>query len=373
MKFGRRGKGTGRCILKTGRPWRVVDVTIVGGGMAGAITALNLLHRGVDARILERKRAPGTTLCGEGLSAATLRCLAPVFDAAPFIDQTFRGARWRFPGTTIHIPQTCHTMAREAWIPAMLDEVADRGGTVEYGVSGDTDMGGIIVGADGPGSKIRRLVPGAAVDIKIGHQVRFQTDAETPWLEFVTSKRFSPEYAWWFPRGGLHNIGILGAGDGHDADRLAAFVEWLDLPGRVVRTEVYPIATGGTHFASPDGRVLLIGDAAGLTNPLTKGGIAAIVHAAKVLADCVACGRPADYGRIARHPLNRRAFRHASRRLQHWDDATMHRLLRPAPDVVAIGQNTKLVAARLIARRPWLVADAVRLWAAGRHSLRYSW
>ncbi len=357
-----------------------MGVAIIGGGLAGAINALQLLHRGVDdVRILEAKTSGGTTLCGEGISDRTLRRLDPVFDSRPFIDTTFAGARWRFPGTSVWIHRACHTMARETWIPAMLDAAADRGATVEYGVRGQVDKldETVVIGADGPGSKTRRHVEGADVRLRTGHQVRFKTDAHTDWLEFVTSKAFGPEYAWWFPRQATHNIGILGAGDGQDDARLDAFIAHMGLEGSIVKREAFPIAFGGRRFVSHDGRVLLTGDAAGLTNPLTKGGMASIIYAAERLAGAVSRGRPKDYQRIARHPISDPLFAYGLRTVERTSDERFRRLLAPVAGDIHVGGPAptpiRAVGARMLSRRPWLAAQAWRMYGAARGSLNYSW
>ncbi len=360
-----------------------VQAVVVGGGLAGTITALNLQAAGVeDIRVLERQPKIGTTACGEGLSAATLERLGPIFDAQPYIDRTFRGARWAFPGTRVTIHWRCHTMAREEWIPAMADAVGDRGGTVETGVKiTAADLAeleaDVIIGADGPGSQVRRRM-GADVKTRLGLQLRVATAHDTPWLEFVTDKRFSQEYAWWFPRSDTHNVGLLAEGDGRDWDRLEAFLEHLGLEGRIVRRESYPIAYGGTRFVSRDGRYALIGDAAGLTNPVTKGGMAAIIHAAPLLARAAAAGRLTDYQRdLSRHPLTHGCFERSLRRLRRWDNDRIASVLRPAPSELIVGGPDRSrmvrVGARVVARRPWLAASAKTFYDAGRLSLRYSW
>ncbi len=361
-----------------------MQVVIVGGGLAGTITALHLQAVGVDdIRVLERSARVGTTACGEGLSAATIGLLRPVFDATPFIDGTFRGARWAFPGTRVTVHWPCHTMAREDWIPAMADAVKDNGGTIETGArikAADLEAleADVVVGADGPGSQVRRCIPGARVKTRLGLQVRLETDHQTPWLEFVTDKRFSREYAWWFPRSDAHNVGLLAEGDGQDWDRLEAFIDQLALEGHITRRESYPIAYGGRRFVSPDGRYALIGDAAGLTNPVTKGGMAAIIHAAPLLAAAIARGRPANYQRaLATHPLTHRCFKRSLRRLRRWDNQRIAAAVKPVPAEVAVGgpSPTPLLraGARVVARKPWLAASAKTFYDAGRLSLRYSW
>jgi flavin-dependent dehydrogenase len=369
---------------------------VVGGGLAGAVAALWLRHAGVEVHVLEMRPRPGTTLCGEGLSAKSLRLLAPVFDARPYIDGTFRGARWAFPGTRLSIHETCHTMAREAWIPAMLEQAERRGATVEYGtkvrrgaLAALREEYDFVVACDGPGSAVRMDL-GYSVRLRLGLQFRLETDRTTPWLEFVTSKRYSNEYAWWFPRSGTHNVGILGEGDGQDWPRLERFCRDMELDGRVVQRQSYPIAYGGRRFASPDGRVLLLGDAAGLTNPLTKGGIAAILHAAPILARHVGRGDGRGYEReLHRHALTDASFARALAVVRRWPDSRFEAVLRPAPRELHVGapalddgaphaqpqtaSAVRAAAIRVLARRPHLLWHLRVMRRAARGSLACSW
>lgn len=359
-------------------------VAIVGGGFAGAVAGLWLQRRGVqDVRIFEARPAAGTTPCGEGLSASTLERLIPVFDGHPFVDRTFHGARWKFPGTELVIRQKSHTMAREAWIPAMLESFQGRGGSVEFGarLKGDAlrEMEAeVVIGCDGPGSQVRAFVPEANVQTTVAVQARVQTDADSEWLQFLTSKKYSPEYAWWFPRTESHNIGLLGFGDGKDFQRLDALLANLAIPARILRRETYPIGFGGRTVASPDGRYLLLGDAAGMTNPLTKGGMAAILHAAPILASAVAAGRPERYQtRMALHPLLSKTFQRALRLLRSWNDDVFRqhsKVTGPTIDVNHLSWWPALsLAGRVAMARPAAILHAPILARAGRLSLHYSW
>lgn len=360
---------------------------IVGGGFAGVVTALTIQERVPDARVsvYEREPAAHTTLCGEGLSDDTLRAFR-AFDSSPYVAQSFDEASWSFPGgVEFRIHQRGHTMARERWIPAMADEVVRRGGEYRTGVKVDLEGAqamarecDVLVGADGPGSVVRRLVGGEHTTM-LGIQYRVAAQGRAPErLEFYTDKAYSPEYAWVFPRGDILNVGLLAAGDGGDWERLDRFMKDKQVTGKVVKREAYPIGFFGTRVAR--GNVVLVGDAAGLTNPITKGGMSAVVYAADVLARCLAQGRLEDYEpRIRAHPISDPAFAPALAAMRRWSNADYESLLRFAPPVIDVrpGQSTerrhalRLAASLLLhprmAREMRLVARALGV------SRRYSW
>lgn len=363
-----------------------LDVRIVGGGFAGVVTALTLMER-VDCRVTvyEREAAAHTTLCGEGLSEDTLRAFK-AFDSTPFIAETFEEASWFFPGDhEFRIHQRGHTMARERWIPAMAREIAARGGTYRTGAkigiaeveqfARDAD---VVVGADGPGSVTRKAV-GGAHETMLGIQYRVQREGRVPErLEFYTDKTYSPEYAWVFPRGDIMNVGLLASGDGQDWDRLDRFMKDKNVGGKVVKREAYPIGFFGTKVQQ--GNVVLVGDAAGLTNPITKGGMSAVVYAADVLARCLRDGRLSDYSsRIAAHPISHPSFAPALAAIRRWTNADFARVLRFAPPVVDVvpGKSTeRRHAARLAASlllSPRDARDMLHVSKAMGVARRYSW
>lgn len=365
----------------------------MGGGFAGIVTGLQVLSRDPDAghRVTVYERGPevSTTLCGEGLSLETLsRMMFDGFDHRPFIGETFKAAAWSIPdGKRIVVPDPCHTMDRARWIPAMAEHLESLGGTVETGKAlseGDIRhlRGDLVVGADGPGSKTRRVV-GGSVETRLGIQYRVvDTELETDELLFHTDKRYSPEYSWVFPRGVdpehgvLDNVGLLATEDRNDWQRLDRFMADWKVGGRVVKKEAYPIAFNGRGMQR--GKTVLIGDAAGMTNPVTKGGMAAVVYASEILADCVRDGSVGDYeARIMGHPIMDPAFARAVEIIKTTPNDEVVRWARYLPDEVVVGPRGRGVSWGMVFRS--LVGNLGRLrdfWTiyhAMARSRVYSW
>jgi len=369
------------------------DVCIVGGGGAGTISALTLMERApeLDVTVLEREPDAYSTLCAEGISDKTLERFT-AFDATPFTAEAFEGARWWFPGPVeVLVNEPCYTIDRSAWIPAMADEIEKRGGRYETGrkvapdeVDDLRDEHDLVIGADGPGSQAREAIGGQATT-RLGVQVRLDADWDGDRLEFFTHKRFSPEYAWIFPKGEILNVGILGVEDGDDFDRIDDFREWVGLDhGEIVKREAYPIAFEGTRVAG--GNVALVGDAAGLTNPLTKGGLAAIIHSAELLADAVEDAREVGDGglaaaraygeRVREHPIADPSFEEALEIMLAWDNEDFERLARFAPREVEAGGGPikeKLLLALGLVTNPTQVREVLTLYEAMSLSKQYSW
>lgn len=364
-----------------------MDVRIVGGGAGGLITGLQILDRRPDAdvTVYEREPEPYTTLCGEGISQQSLERFQPVFDSLPYVAHTFDGAEWWWPGGhCIQVDQPCYTLARHDWIPAMADAFEERGGQIQLGkkISPDdaqalADEADLVVGADGPGSQVRETMTDAEIVTRLGIQYRVEgSDFETNNLMFYTDKRYTPEYAWVFPRGEVDNVGLL-AESGDDWEKLDRFMEDKGVGGEVVKREAYPIGFMGTKVQE-DNRVL-IGDAGGLTNPLTKGGLAAIIFASEILADCVERDRIDAYGdRIMDHPITSPLFERAVGLIMQWDNDKIEHLMRHLPQHMVVGPGRSKrpywgEIAKSFLTNPGHFGDLLTLYKAFGYSRQYSW
>ena len=366
---------------------RAVDVRIVGGGFAGTVTALQVLHRVPHARVTihEREASAHTTLCGEGLSDDTLRFFE-AFDSRPYIAETFKEASWFFPkDVEARIHQRGHTMARERWIPAMAEAAAKRGAEYKTGskvseqdVREMARVADVVVGCDGPGSVTRKVV-GGSHETMLGIQYRVAREGRVPErLEFYTDKRYSPEYAWVFPRGDIMNVGLLATGDGQDWARLDRFMVDHDITGKVLKREAYPIGFFGDKVQQ--GNVVLVGDAAGLTNPITKGGMSSVVYATDILARCLAEGKLADFERrVFAHPMTDKSFRPALDALRRWSNDEFAQLTKYAPRLIHVhpGVSTERryfgVLAKTMLANLGKLNDVRRIVHALGVSRKYSW
>lgn len=76
------------------------DVVVVGGGPAGAVTALVLARKGARVRLFERARVPRPKLCGDTLNPGALAALGPLVDVAALrtLGCALHGMRLSGPG-----------------------------------------------------------------------------------------------------------------------------------------------------------------------------------------------------------------------------------------------------------------------------------
>lgn len=287
------------------------DVVVLGLGPAGASAAAEAARRGCRVVALDRKREAGLPVqCAEfvpGMIGVEIERLAqavrqPIEAMHTYVEDDPPDVQARFPGF----------MLDRARFDAMLvAEAARRGAVCMFGrrvrriasagrveaSDGSAWTAPVIIGADGPRSvaggaigqenkalvetrqiTVRLLVPHSATDIHL-------------------STGIPGGYGWLFPKGDVAN---LGAGVSPSfRSRLAGIVARLHRnlhrEGKV--GEAVLAMTGGAipvgGMVRPWGRlgatlVLLAGDAAGLTNPVTGAGIAAAVASGRLAGELAA-------------------------------------------------------------------------------------
>jgi menaquinone-9 beta-reductase len=192
----------------------------------------------------------------------------------------------------------------------------DPGGPVRALVAGDgcRFAGDVVIGADGALSPVARLAGMLDSTAALwGFAIRAYVPAEVPLPLLVLldaeRRRIFPGYGWLFPGAdGEANVGIgVGLGNRRQQaqlrDELGRFCLLLraagDLgpdaqPGPVIGGW---LRMGGTGTPPAAGNVLLVGDAAGLVNPLQGEGIGPAMVSARLAAQAVLAD-PARAGRL---------------------------------------------------------------------------
>ena len=314
------------------------DVAIVGSGPAGSIAAYVLSRGGASTCLIDPAEFPRDKACGDLVGPRGVRLLeelgVAVCPAASASDMLLVGpsghrARlvWR-PGKTY----ADHAIAvRRASLDTALHHAAlDAGSLPTKGravclVGGPERATGVrladgtvvradfVVGADGALSSVASSAglvdPGRAL---WGFALRCYAEhsVEVPAIVCFEPerRRAFPGYGWVFPNGdGLANLG-LGMGTLHDrsgavglARRLGAFVEGLrkqellDGNARLANRRGGWLKMGMTGTTPARGRVLLVGDAAGLVNPLQGEGISQAMLSGRAAAEAILSDtHPAD-------------------------------------------------------------------------------
>jgi geranylgeranyl reductase family protein len=297
------------------------DVVIAGAGPAGAWAACRLARAGARVTLVDGSH-PREKPCG---GAVTGRALDALGDSHLFRSsacgksdcplQSIDSARFEYEGrcATVPLPAGALVVAsRAAFDGALLDAALNAGASLvparaldvtadERGVSVRTPKGSIragwIIGADGATSVVRRRLwrPFRRDEISIasGFFARGVTSGEI----VVRFEAAPAGYAWSFPRPDHLAVGICAQADevrGSAALR-AWTAEWIRDARLAVSAALEPYAwpipslsEAAIRSERPAGaRWMLIGDAAGLVDPITREGIFFALQSAGFAADAI--------------------------------------------------------------------------------------
>lgn len=317
------------------------DVLVVGAGPAGSITALVLARGGARVALLDKASFPRDKACGDLVGPRGVQLLADlgvdVPDALEVGDMLVVGPTGRrvrlpavpgrtYPGHALAVPRRSFDgLLRDAAVAA---GAVPHAGHAVRPLDGPTGLegfeladgrrlrAGTIVGADGATTRVgdaaglvdhRRVMWGFAVRSYVEQTVDLPAIVlwePRPW-------RALPGYGWVFPGpDGRANVG-LGVGTLADrttgsraVQRLAAFLEHLRAlellspgPAPVGRLGGW-LKMGMVGTTPAGGRTLLVGDAAGLVNPLQGEGIAQAMRSGRAAATAIlaAADRPEEAG-----------------------------------------------------------------------------
>jgi menaquinone-9 beta-reductase len=332
------------------------DLAIVGAGPAGTAAALGALDAdpGLRVALLDRDEFPRDKACGDGVAPHVLDRLAEV-GVTGLLDDRVPVARLRLDrggrGAERTMARPSYVVPR-AVLDARLVEAAQTAGAqlvrhrvrevaIGDGIGDGVVLDGaitapVVVGADGARSVLRRRLgwaPGTTALALRGYAPVTAGREGAQVIVFGTARQ--PSYAWSFDRGdGYANVGYGEVLGGRHAPSRTALIGHLEslLPGATRDAgdwRGHHLPLSGLRWRPPAGRVLLVGDAAGLVNPMTGEGIyyavATGIAAGRAAARALAAGRPETAGRRYARDARAHLFPH----LRH--TAAAGRLSRSAP------------------------------------------
>ena len=287
---------------------------VVGGGPVGLAAALYAVRAGIDVAVWERREGVLDKACGEGLMPAAVAALDDLGVGVPgmrlegidYLDG-HRHARARFPtdegaaGHGLGVRRTAlHEALREAVAAAGIHTEQRRLTRLHQtpdGVVAEGRRFDWLLAADGLHSTARRL---AGLDTPAPALRRYGLRAHVrtaPWSSYVEVHWGSGAEAYVTPVApDLVGVAVL-------TRRRAPFAEQLDefpqLAGRVRHGRTGVVLGAGPLWQRSrrrvQGRVLLVGDAAGYVDALTGEGIALGLAQARAAVAAVLAGKPEGY------------------------------------------------------------------------------
>jgi geranylgeranyl reductase family protein len=307
-----------------------VDVLVIGAGPGGVAAALTAHEHGLDVVMIDRAVFPRDKACGDGLTALALRQLEQLGVEVPALPgyEPVREAVFVLPSghrTVLPMPPTGTysgvvprleldaafvARARQAGIDVRegteLVGLTDTASGVRAGLGDETTLDARhVVAADGHWSRVRRLrEPEAAADLGTWHAFRQYFRGVEERRQFILFERdLLPGYAWVFPLpDGRANVGfgVLRTA-GVTGKKLKAL--WPDLLARPSMRKVlgpdaepedahraWPIPSSYDPNRLTDDRVLYVGDAASLVDPLTGEGIAEAIESGILAGRAIGAG-----------------------------------------------------------------------------------
>lgn len=288
---------------------RLFDLVIVGGSFAGLACARTAALRGLKVAVLDSKPEPGARVRTTGIlvKEATDDC-----DLPASLMRKIRGVRLYAPDNRsldlsapnyfFHATDTAELMrwmAAEAQLAGatMLydhrfegaQETPDRIILTKHGIQAR-----FLIGADGARSRV-------AAQFGLGLNKRFLAGLEIEcepmasldarFLHCFADNEIAPGYIGWIvPGAGVTQIGVA-ATRGRKPE-LAALIARVKHIWQIDRLNIVErrsglIPSGGPVTRLGNGRVMLIGDAAGIVSPVTGGGIHTALHFGRRAAQLV--------------------------------------------------------------------------------------
>ncbi|HOO96834.1 MAG TPA: NAD(P)/FAD-dependent oxidoreductase [Caldisericia bacterium] len=298
----------------------VFDVAIIGAGAAGLTLAKNLDSL-LKVVLFDKKSVPHDRI-------ACAEWVPPMFPIEPVVKTDSMVTSYdnqvvenKFYGKIID---------RESWQKDLLTSIGQnvtvKTGELVTKVTNNTVEtkskkyhAKLIVGADGPISVVRMSfgLPISPVLPAINVRLRVKRNLTNTLVHFMTE--IEKGYGWYFPKGDVANVGVGATSNLRNA--LLFYVDFLKKRG-LVEGQMTNHAAGLIPLfpltAAVSDSVVLVGDAAGLTDPVTGAGINQAYDSALELAKIINSGKSVDrydkyitkmYGRfLERRHSRRKAF-----------------------------------------------------------------
>jgi len=293
------------------------DVAVVGAGPAGAMTAYRLARAGARVLLIDKARFPRDKPCGGGLTLRAVKELP--FSVDPVVEDvvTRVTCRLRYGRSFDREGRTalCLMTQRRGLDHYLVERAQEAGAEFRDGVrvhvASDTqlDVDGqtvdveTLVGADGANGVTARslalggdIVPGVALEGNVRHGV---VPREQYSGRMVIELAILPGgYGWIFPKGDHVNVGV--GGWGSEGPRLRTQLNELCTAYGIDADDVtdlrghrLPLRRPTTRLAR--GRALLVGDAAGLVDPVSGDGIYEAFISGRLAADAISAGALETY------------------------------------------------------------------------------
>jgi geranylgeranyl reductase family protein len=274
------------------------DAIVIGAGPAGSVCAYHLARAGASVLLLDRARFPRDKPCGGGLTGRALRQLP--FSVDPVVEDVVDRFEFRLRYGRRVIKRSSGELVRMTQrrrLDAYLAERAqaagaefrdaarvtgvEQDGAVTVTVGRERLRAAAVVGADGVNGVTSR-----SLDLRGRYVFGVALEGNVPYPA-VPEERYrgravlelgivSGGYGWVFAKGDHVNVGV--GGWEVEGPRLRTLLDGLCVehgikPELVESLRGFRLPLRGPGDPAADGRALLVGDAAGLVDPISGDGM----------------------------------------------------------------------------------------------------
>ncbi|HEV8459751.1 MAG TPA: geranylgeranyl reductase family protein [Gaiellaceae bacterium] len=275
------------------------DVLVVGGGPAGSTTAYRLADAGATVLLVDKAKFPRDKPCGGGLTMRAVRH-CPV-DPSPVVEEEVDTVELRFRYRDAVVRRSTRPvirMTQRRRLDAfLLEQARERGVEVREGATIDVTHApaDVVVGADGAnGTTARALGLGAGIVHGVAYEgnVPYGTVSRERYRgrAVIELADIPGGYGWVFAKGDHVNVGV-GAWQSEGPrirEHLARVCLAHDLePDQLesLRGHRLPLRRPGVPISGE--RALLVGDAAGLIDPVSGDGMYECFVSSKLAAAAI--------------------------------------------------------------------------------------
>ncbi|MFW9852060.1 MAG: NAD(P)/FAD-dependent oxidoreductase [Candidatus Thorarchaeota archaeon] len=286
-----------------------VDIAVIGAGPAGLQAAISLAEKGYAPLVFEEDPIIGQPIqCGEGISENGLKDFSIPISSSSICVRKLESCRLFFASDHEVLGDiTAYTINRDFFDQYLANKAIDLGATiltsskvekvsrkknsllikVKDKVNSEYECKLLII-AEGCVAKIAQSLNFSAPTPLIR---AFEYKIKGEWtdkLEFYfDSKKYPSGYCWIFPKEDESNIGIVTYAK-ERKKRLDKFLKEKKIPAEILGKIGGSIPMHGPVKKLHDNRIMLVGDVAGMVNPVFYGGIRIAMTSGKVAGEIAA-------------------------------------------------------------------------------------
>jgi digeranylgeranylglycerophospholipid reductase len=286
-----------------------IDVAIVGGGPSGLQAAISVARRGFSPLVFEEHPIIGEPVqCGEGISLSALKEFDLLKNKKSFVVREYENCKVYFPSNDVilgdipsctidraifdqYLAKEAQKAGAEIKLSSKISSAYRKNERVVIRSSGEEKREyrcKMLILAEGPqcrlASKLGFTPPSPLISA-------FEYKIEGEWgdsLEFYFDREKYPfGYSWIFPKKDETNVGIVTTAK-ERKKKLDTFLEDKKITGNKIKKIGGQIPMNGPSTKLYDKQIMLVGDAAGMVNPIFYGGIRLAMLSGKIAGEVAA-------------------------------------------------------------------------------------